>query len=66
MRRKRRIPVDHPGWKVAQTALAVAGIVVIVLHRDAHVTTTPDVTDVVGIGGLSLAGKLLWQQLWKS
>lgn len=56
-------PPDHPAWKLAQGALTLACLVVVVWHLHAHQGNT-DSTDIVG-GGLALkfAGELVsWKK----
>lgn len=59
-------PADHPVWKLAQGALSLLGLVVVVWHLHAGHTTgeRPDSFDVVG-GGLALkfAGEVVsWKK----
>jgi len=59
-------PPDHPLWKLAQSLIALLALLIIVVHpTGAHHAAVPDMNDLIGVGGVGLAGKLLWQQLWK-
>lgn len=57
-------PADHPVWKLAQGAISLVGLVIIVWHLHTHDHPGVDSTDVVG-GGLAVkfAGEIIsWKK----
>lgn len=56
-------PTDHPLWKVAQGALAVAGLTILVWHGMGGEHAGLDAADGAGALGVGLAGKLFYQFL---
>lgn len=56
-------PADHPLWKIAQGALAVAGLTILVWHGVGGEHAGLDAADGAGAIGLGVAGKLFYQFL---
>lgn len=52
-------------WKAIQTVAAVMGIAILVWHIEHRGVTGPDADAVVGVGGLGVGLKLLWQSIGK-
>lgn len=56
---------NNAKWKAIQTIAAVCGMAILVWHLEHRGMTGPDVDGVVGVGGLGVGLKLLWQSMGK-
>jgi hypothetical protein len=55
---------DHPVWKTIQGILALSAIIFAAYHgMEGFHQSGLDKSDAAGMGGLGLAGKLVWQYM---